>query len=103
MILTREKTTKVWLPVNHKTYHKQCGMIQLCYLDVLSKFVIYLGFYLVLSFLLHYLLLFKSKDGTFMAVKKSCDDYIFFTLRSCLFAKRCFLSTLEEVKVSNFF
>ena len=52
-------------------------MMQLCYSDVLSKFVIYLGFYLVLSFLLHYLLLFKSKDGTFMAVKKSCDDYIF--------------------------
>ena len=43
--------TKVRQPVNHKTYHMQCGMTQLCYLGVLSRFVLYLVFYLVLSFI----------------------------------------------------
>lgn len=62
--------------MNHKIYHRQCGMTQLCYSHILSKFVIYLVFYLVLSFLLHYLLLFKSKDDTFM-VKKYFHYYNF--------------------------
>ena len=39
--------------VSHRTYHRQCGMTQLCYLGILSTFVVYLLLYLVVSFLLH--------------------------------------------------
>ena len=48
-----EKKTKVRRSVNHNTYHRQCGMTKLCYLGVLSTVVLYLAFYLVLTFLVH--------------------------------------------------
>ena len=58
----------------------------------------------LLSFLLStqfsgtYLLLFKSKDDTFM-VKKSCNDHNFYVL---IYKKECFLANLEGVKFENF-
>ena len=94
----RGKKTKVWRPVNHNTYHRQCGMTQLCYLGVLSTFVLYLAFYLVLSFLVHICYCPRRK-----MILLWLKNLVMITIFMGLFSKsECFLANIEGIKFEKF-